>query len=153
VRRVSLDSNVLVYTVDRQDRRHARAVELLARAVRGDCVLSIQSVAEFYHVVTRKHLASTDEAAAQVEDMLASFPWQSQDAESLQRAISLARQHSISFWDAMLCATVQGAGCEILLSEDLQDGRQLDGLQIVDPFAPANDRLVDLFLPRPEAEP
>lgn len=148
MRRVSLDSNVLVYTADRQDRRHRRAVELLARAVRGDCVLSIQSIAEFYHVVTRKSLASTEEAEAQVEDMLASFAWRSHDAESLRRAISLARQHSVGFWDAMLCATVAGAGCEVLLSEDLQDGRELDGLHIVDPFESANDRLVDLVLPR-----
>ena len=150
---MSLDSNVLIDAVDRADRRHPRAVELLARAAHADCVLSIQSLAEFYHVVTRKGLAPRNEATAQVEDMLTSFTTRAHDAAALRAAIGIVTEHRIGFWDAMLCATVQGAGCEVLLSEDLQDGRALGGLHIVDPFDPSNDRLVDLVLPRLEVGP
>ena len=53
----------------------------------------------------------------------------------------------LSFWDAMLWATARRAGCSVLLSEDFQDGRRLDGVLFVDPFAPENQRLVDLALP------
>ena len=144
---MSFDSNVLVYTVDRRDHRHERAVALLARAVRADCMLSVQSVAEFYHVVTRRRLAPAAEAQAQVDDMLASFPTVTYDARVLGEAIAAARRHGLAFWDAMLWATVRAAGCRVLLTEDLQDGRTLGGVQIVDPFVPANDRLVDLLLP------
>ena len=47
----------------------------------------------------------------------------------------------------MLWATANRAGCRMLLSEDLQDGRRLDGVLFADRFAAANRKLVDLALP------
>lgn len=151
--RLSVDSNVLIYTADRQDPRHARAIEIMARAVRADCVLSLQSVAEFYHVVTRKRITAADEAEAQVADMLTSFPGTIYDSVTMREAISVTRRHAISFWDAMLWATVKAAGCRFLLTEDLQDGRDLEGVRFVNPFDPANDAVIDLILPRLSGAP
>jgi len=149
---MSLDSNVLVYTADRRDPRHARAVEIVARAAQADCVLSVQSVAEFYHAVTRKRIALAAEAQAQVEDILASFPGTIYDSAALLDATSATARHGLAFWDAMLWATVKAAGCRVLLTEDLQDGRNLEGVRFVNPFDPANDDVVDLILP-PMAAP
>jgi predicted nucleic acid-binding protein len=56
-------------------------------------------------------------------------------------------RHGLSFWDAMLWATANRAGRRVLLSQDFQDGRRLDGVLFVDPFAAANRKLVDLALP------
>lgn len=151
--RLSVDSNVLIYTVDRQDRRHARAVEIMTRAVRADCVLSLQSVAEFYHVVTRKRITAADEAESQVHDMLASFPSTIYDAATMREAVGVTRRHAIPFWDAMLWATVKAAGCRFLLTEDLQDSRDLEGVRFVNPFDPANDAAIELILPGPPARP
>lgn len=145
--RLSFDSNVLVYTADRLDHRHARAVEVVARAALADCVLSVQSVAEFYHVVTRKRMVPAEEAQAQVDDMLESFPGISCDSATLRDAVAAARRHGLTFWDAMLWATVRAAGCRILFTEDLQDGRELEGVRFVNPFDAANDRIIDLVLP------
>jgi predicted nucleic acid-binding protein len=55
-------------------------------------------------------------------------------------------QHRLAFRDAMLWATVKAAGCRFILSEDGQDGRDLDGVVQVNPFNPTNDRFVDLAL-------
>ena len=151
--RLSVDSNVLIYTVDRQDWRHARAVEIMARAVRADCVLSLQSVAEFYHVVTRKRITAADAAESQVDDMLARFPGTIYDATTMRDAIVATRRHAIPFWDAMLWATIKAAGCRFLLTEDLQDGRDLEGVRFVNPFDPANDAVIELILPGPPARP
>ena len=57
------------------------------------------------------------------------------------------QHHGLSFWDAMLWATASRAGCRMLFSEDLEDGRGLDGVLFVNPFAPVNRKLVDLALP------
>jgi len=38
-------------------------------------------------------------------------------------------------------------GLSFLMTEDLQDGRSLHGLTIVNPFQPVNDALVDHILP------
>jgi predicted nucleic acid-binding protein len=55
--RFSLDTNILVYAADlAAGERHERALEILDRAVRRDCVLTLQALAEFFHVTTRKQL-------------------------------------------------------------------------------------------------
>ena len=53
----------------------------------------------------------------------------------------------LSFWDGMLWATANRAGCRMLFSEDLEDGRRLDGVLFCNPFVPENQKLVDLALP------
>ncbi|MGF1640937.1 MAG: hypothetical protein ACFCUO_08310 [Rhodospirillales bacterium] len=44
-------------------------------------------------------------------------------------------EHRLSFRDAMLSATARQCGCAAILSEDLQDGRRLSGVEIVNPSA------------------
>ena len=61
--------------------------------------------------------------------------------------LDLVRDHRIGFWDALMCATASRAGLQYLLSEDLQDGRQLASLRIVNPFRPENAALIDRILP------
>src|SRR4051794_9153382 len=61
----------------------------------------------------------------------------------------------LSSWDAMLLAIATAAGCRLILSEDGQDGRDLDGVTQVDPVNAANAaRLPGLaLLPRLELDP
>ena len=55
-------------------------------------------------------------------------------------------EHRLSFWDAMLWATVRQSGCSAIPSEDMQDGRRLGGVEIVNPFtAEAATRLEPLL--------
>lgn len=48
---------------------------------------------------------------------------------------STASRSGLAFWDALIVAAARSAGCDALLTEDLQDGQDLDGLVVVDPFA------------------
>jgi predicted nucleic acid-binding protein len=48
-------------------------------------------------------------------------------------ALALARDHSIAFYDALVVAAIE-AGCDTLFSEDMQHGRIIGGLAIVNPF-------------------
>jgi predicted nucleic acid-binding protein len=75
------------------------------------------------------------------------FPVVAADESDLSAAVRAVERHGISFWDAMLWATARRAGCRLLFSEDLQDGRHLDGVLFVNPFDAANRKLVDLALP------
>jgi len=44
------------------------------------------------------------------------------------------------------CVVCTAAGVKVLLTEDMQDGRALDGLQLMNPFAPADiDAIKDLL--------
>ena len=146
-RRFSLDTNILVYAVDRDSgERHDRSRVLLGRAARRDCVLTVQALAEFFHATTRKNLLPVARAGAFVRDWLDVFQVASADTAALIHAMEAVEEHRLSFWDAMLWATARRSGCSAILSEDLQDGRRLSGVEIINPFtADASHRLEPLL--------
>ena len=136
--RFSLDTNILVYAVDRDaGTKHERSREILGRAAQRDCVLLVQALAEFFHATTRKHLLEPARASAFVRDWLAVFPVTSAAAPALVHAIDAVAEHRLSFWDALLWATARQSGCSAILSEDMQDGRRLGGVEFINPFAAA----------------
>lgn len=135
--RFTLDTNILVYAVDREaGTRHDGAKDIVARAAFRNCLLSVQSLAEFFHATTRKRLLEPQGARAFVRDWLAVFDTYQADPTSLADAMELSAEHRMSFWDAMLWAAARQAGCAVLLSEDMQHGFQLRGVRVVDPFRP-----------------
>ena len=134
--RFSLDTNILVCAVDRgAGERHRRSRELVERAARHDCVLTVQALAEFFHATTRKNLLSPARAEAFVRGWLDVFDVVPADNAALVDAMTAVQEHRISFWDAMLWATARQTGCSALLSEDMQDGRRLSGVEFISPFA------------------
>ena len=147
--RFSLDTNILVYAVDRDaGERHELGRALLGRAARCDCVLTVQALAEFFHATTRKNLLPVSRASDFVRDWLGVFQVASAGTAALVNAMDVAEKHRLSFWDAMLWATARHGGCSAILSEDMQDGRRLGGVEFVNPFATgASTRLAPLLAP------
>ncbi len=145
---VTFDSNVLVYAADSDaGLRHEAAVDLLLRTSSENTILSLQVLGEFFHVVTRKVGLSKQVASDYVGDWLSVYPIVAPVASTLARALDASIVHGLPFWDAMLWATIDDAHCEVLLTEDFQDGRRLGRVQFVNPFDPTNRRLVDTILP------
>ena len=68
--------------------------------------------------------------------------------KDLTDAMRAVREHGLAFWDAMLWATVRRAGVSLLITEDFQDGRVLEGVCFVNPFITRNDALIDRELAR-----
>jgi predicted nucleic acid-binding protein len=133
--RFSLDTNILVYAADlAAGERHERALEILDRAVRRDCVLTLQALAEFFHVTTRKQMVARAAAALQLRDWATEFPTVSADPGALLTALEFAVDRRFRLWDALLLATAERHGCEIVLSEDMQAGARFGGVTILDPF-------------------
>jgi len=134
--RLTFDTNVLVYAaVTDASPRHQIARHLLARAAGANCLLVLQSLAEFVWVSTRKAGISMAVATRSVEVWMEIFPVAHAEPETLRAALAAVARHRLSFWDAMLWAVADGAGCRYLLSEDFQSGRTLGGVTFVDPFA------------------
>jgi predicted nucleic acid-binding protein len=145
--RVTFDSNILVYTLSRGDPRHPTAASLLARATGGDCVQTLQSLAECFRVLTTKLRFDPHHARQEIDGFRTAFPVCAANGDDLDRAMRAVEDHRLSSWDAMLWATAKRAGCRMLFSEDLQDGRRLGDVLFVNPFDPTNRKLVDLALP------
>ena len=145
--RFTFDTNILVYAVDRDaGDRHERSMDLVARAAHRDCVLTVQALAEFFHVTTRKRLLGRSRASAFVRDWLVVFEVRSADSAALVDAIEAVMEHQLSFWDAMIWSTARRIGCSAIVTEDMQDGRLLGGVEFVNPFAQdAETRLAALL--------
>jgi predicted nucleic acid-binding protein len=136
--RFSLDTNLLVYAIDGQGGiKHELAKQIIERAVRCNCCLTLQAVSEFYAAVTRKRVLPRHEAAAQAADWLALFPCAAASAGAVRSALTDATAGRASYWDALLVATAREAGCAVLLTEDLSDETDFGGVRIHNPFSPS----------------
>lgn len=72
--RFSLDTNILVYSVDSSaGPKHALAQQIVGLGMRLDCLLALQALSEFFVVVTRKKRVPGSEAVAHVRDLLQLF--------------------------------------------------------------------------------
>ncbi len=129
------DTNVLVYADDRgAPARQRRAVELVAEHRRaGTGVVSLQVLQEYFVTVTRKLHLDAAVARRKVE-LLSELDVAEPDLTDVLAAIDLHRLHGFSFWDALVLRAAKESGCTVLLSEDLQDKREVDGVRIVNPF-------------------
>jgi len=87
----------------------------------------------FFVIVTRKSMSSREDARAEVRDLLAWMPV-AVDAFTLERGWKMQDRYQLSFWDALIVAAAVQASCGYLLTEDLQEGQDLDGVIVVNPF-------------------
>ena len=128
------DTNILVYADDkRAGAKQKRAIDLVAEhRVDGTGVVSLQVLQEYFVTVTRKLNVDSPLARRKVE-ILSEFDVVVPEVTDILAAIDLHRLHGFSFWDALVLRAAQQAGCRVLFSEDFQESREIDGVQIVNP--------------------
>jgi predicted nucleic acid-binding protein len=131
-----VDTTLLVYAIDPSDPSKQEIAADLLRAIVSDgtLVLSAQSLNEFYRVATdRRSLLTRKEARAAIE-RLARFCTAPYDFEVTRHAWRIQDEHGFSYWDCLLLASADLAGCGTFFSENMQRERQVHGLTIVNPF-------------------
>ena len=132
-----VDTNLLVYSRDASEpTKQPLAREWLAALWRNHCGRTgFQVLNEYFVTVTRKLEPglTEEEAWTDIEDL---FAWEPVpvDEAVMRNARAVADRFPLSWWDALIVAAAQVSGCEYLLTEDLQGGKTLDGLKIIDPF-------------------
>ena len=132
----TLDTNILIYAVDPAEGwKHHVATEIVDRSIERSCILTVQALAEFVAVATRRGMRSRAEAMAQARDWLRVFPMVAADSKALEAAYGAIEQARFGLFDALLLATARQAGCTIALSEDMHHGAKLDGIEVRNPFA------------------
>ncbi len=146
--RTFVDTNVLVYLFDADSPdKQVRARQILELdggnvlpgRSRGKSssylVLSTQVLQEFYVTVTRKlGVPLEPEVAHEATRRLAQLHLVYIDAQLTLDAIALSRRHTVSMWDGLILQAALDGGCTRLLTEDLHDGWDLDGLRVENPF-------------------
>ena len=145
--RFTVDSNILIYTLDRLDeRRHGPAKDLIARAAELDFFMTTQAIGEFLNVVRRKRLGAFDDAILLADRWIGLFEVVDTSSLDLCNAATLAERRRLQFWDSLMWQVSRSAGADVLLSENFQDGLQLGGMKVLNPFAETNrDELESLL--------
>lgn len=135
------DSNVVVYALaEAGDPETARKREtarrtLVAAASRKKAVVSAQILSESFVTLVKKGVSPMEPAvAAEHLRGVASLRVVPLTGDLVFRAIELQGEHRLSYWDALVVAAAEDAGCATLWSEDLSDGRVYGTVTVRNPF-------------------
>ena len=145
--KAALDTNILAYAegVNGLHRRQA-ALQLIGGLPIPAALVPVQALGELYNVLTRKAGRSAADARARIVAWSTSFATADTTRSAVAAAIDLAAAHQLGIWDSIIIAVAVENGCQLLLSEDLQDGFIWSGLTVVNPFAEPLTPLLDALL-------
>jgi predicted nucleic acid-binding protein len=132
-----VDTNVFVYAViDDDPERQSIARDLVSRLAESEVLqTSTQVLQELYVVLTRKvRRKFTPRVALAYLDRIARAPVTGIDYGVVREAAELSARHTLSMWDALVIVAAARSGAERLYSEDLQHGRKILGVKILNPF-------------------
>ena len=131
-----LDTNILLYSISTAREEAAKrsvAAQLLGER---NNAMSVQVLQEFYVQATRptrRDGVPHDMATSLIRAWLR-FPVQDITLSIMNDALGIKVAARLSYWDAAIIAAARALGCGELLSEDMQHGREIGGVKIVNPF-------------------
>lgn len=124
------DTNVLLYLLSADAAKANRAEALLA----GGGVVSVQVLNEFAAVIRRKAKLPWPDIREMLDTIQMTCQVVPVTLELHEAALGVAERYQFTIYDSLIVAAAQGAGCEILYSEDLQDGQTLGTVNVCNPF-------------------
>ena len=95
-----------------------------------------QVLGELFWTITRSipDPLSPADAVTEVERHARTWQVVSVSRETALHAVRAAAEHQIPYWDALIWAAAKLAGIRVVLSEDFQDGREIEGVTFQNPF-------------------
>ncbi|NCQ97900.1 PIN domain-containing protein [Microcystis aeruginosa] len=132
--KVFIDTNVLIYgySEDEPDKRQ-QAIDCVRS---GEAWISTQVLNETINVLKRKFSLSYSQIREAVQELSEGFPIVLVSVNTIEMALNLAERYQYSYFDSLILASALEAGCQILYSEDLQDGQRIENqLTIINPFS------------------
>jgi predicted nucleic acid-binding protein len=133
--KVFLDTNILVYCLDRSETGKRKKCRNLLKSLTGEDkgVLSTQVMQEFYVAATAK-LGADPLLVKDILRSLERFETVTVSPALIKEAIDCAIINRLSFWDALIIVSAESARCEVLWSEDLNHGQIVRGVRIENPM-------------------
>ena len=133
-RRCFVDTNVWLYAFVDGNESQKRSAAKAIISHRG-IVLSTQVINETCINLLRKTNSTEGTIRELVTAFYAKYAVIEVSEAALLMASALRQRYSLSFWDSMIVASALQAGCEILYTEDMQDGLEVEhSLTVVNPF-------------------
>ncbi len=125
-----LDSNVVLYLLSGDVAKADRAQTVLEAGG----FISVQVLNEVTSVCHRKLKMPWQEIDALLMAVKAACEVLPLTLASHEKAVDVAKRFRLSFYDANIVASAMLSGAPLLLSEDMQSGMSIDGLEIRNPF-------------------
>lgn len=126
-----IDTNILLYLLSDNTGKADRAEEIVREGGR----ISVQVLNEFANVARRKLAMSWGEINEALKLLHSVCPTDSLTLETHERGLLVAERYRLSIYDSMIIASALIGNCEILYSEDMQDGLLVNQqLRILNPF-------------------
>ncbi len=127
-----IDSNIWLYAfMDESSPKHAAAMALIQQ---NRVVLSTQVVNEVCSNLIRKAGYTEPEIQQTIQNWVAIYPILDVTLPIIRQASVLRVAYRVSYWDSLILATAQDAGCSVVYSEDMQDGLRIGALTLLNPF-------------------
>lgn len=136
----AVDTNVIIYRIDRRDpRKRLQARDLLHRLARDEAptIIPWQVLGEYARQLRAwKDQRSLSNVAFEryLAVVRALFPVIMPTEQVLDLAIDLASRHSLSHWDSMLLGACKECGVTTLYTEDMGAPLQVDSIRLINPF-------------------
>ena len=137
-----VDTTILLYAASTAPDEESKSHTALRTLDSDDLAMSVQVLQEFYVQSTRagKHGRLTHEQAALLIESFLRFPVQEITLSLLTAAQGAKERFRISYWDAAIIEAARAIGCHTVLSEDLSDGQNYDGVKVINPFRKSKQR-------------
>jgi predicted nucleic acid-binding protein len=131
-----LDSNIPIYAYDPTDpRKQVIAQRIIGQGTAGELVVSTQVLTEFTTTLLHKlRPAALPADVLKALDAISFFRVVSPDARLVRRAVEAHAQYGVHFYDGMIIAAAERAGCSRIWSEDLNPGQTYFGVLVENPF-------------------
>ena len=136
---IFIDTNVLLYAASNAAADQAKRIVARQLLSQPEIGFSAQVLQEFYAAaISKRHLEMTHDEALAVLQSLAAFPVWPISRDLVLAAIDSKQRFQISYWDAAILVAAKQMDCQTVYSEDLDHGRDYDGVRVVDPFQPGS---------------
>lgn len=136
--KILIDTNILVYAHHKKEGvRHTVSAELVNHFIDEETlILSIQNLAEFSRVLGEKVFPPLDKNLIRqyVFDLAACSKVIPYNTHTVMDALSLSKEYQIHFFDALLAATMQENGIDVIYTENTKDFGKIPWLKAVNPF-------------------
>lgn len=153
--RLALDTNVLVYAegferAPEDAAKIATSQHLMRRLLEDRIrpVVAVQALAELHRFTVRRQRRSPRHATEVVRSWIVRADIVGNSTTVMDAALELSADHGLQIFDAIIVAAAVEARCDLILSEDLQDGFAWRGVIVTNPFGAAPDRRVGRLLAR-----
>ena len=117
--------------MDESSPKHQQALTVISQS---GVMLSTQVVNEVCNNLLRKAGYTEQEIRQTVENFQQRYPIHSVTLNEACQASELRESFSLSYWDSLVVASAIAADCRIIYSEDMHNGLNINGLQLINPF-------------------